>query len=66
MYDLWQVRRARNVVMHTSDMKVSEPDFQAYSQSMINLLNERNISASPRAQHAVAQIQRVCMILMHT
>ena len=58
---LHQVRNARNEIMHTSEFKVTEPDFRTYSQSMINLLNDVNISASPRAQHAVAQIQRVCM-----
>ena len=47
--------------MHTSDFKLTEGDFKSYSKSMVNLLNDVNISASPRAQHAVAQIQRVCI-----
>ena len=59
-----QVRQARNAVMHTPDMKVTEPDFKAYSQSMINLLNDPNISSSPRAKDAVAQIQTVCMFCL--
>ena len=56
-----QVRNARNAIMHTSEFKMTEPDFKIYSQSMINLLSDVNISASPRAQHAVANIQRVCL-----
>ena len=58
---LHQVRSARNDIMHTSDFKLTEGDFNSYSKSMVNLLNDVNISASPRAQHAVAKIQRVCI-----
>ena len=58
---LHQVRSARNDIMHTSDFKSTEGDFKSYSKSMVNLLNDVNISASPRARHAVVQIQRVCI-----
>ena len=58
---LHQVRSARNDIMHTSDFKLTEGDFKSYSKSMVNILNDVNISTSPRAQHAVAQIQRVCI-----
>ena len=58
---LHQVRSARNDIMHTSDFKLTEGNFKSYSKSMVNLLKDVNISASPRAQHAVVQIQRVCI-----
>ena len=59
LFYLQQVRTARNAIMHTSTFKVTDPDLQLYSKSMINLLNDVNISASPRAQNAVTQIQKV-------
>ena len=57
----FQVRNARNGIMHTADMYLSAIDLQTYSQDMIDLLSDPGISCFKGAQLAVAEIQTVCM-----
>ena len=58
----FQVRKARNGIMHTADMKLSNADLQDYSQSMIDLLNDPGISCFHTAQLALKDIHSVCII----
>ena len=60
--NVFQVRKARNGIMHTADMKLSDADLQDYSQAMIDLLKDPGISCFPTAQLALAYIQSVRMI----
>ena len=57
-----QVRKARNDIMHTADMKLSNADLHTCSQAMIDLLNDPGIACFPTAQLALADIQSVRMI----
>ena len=63
---VFQVRKARNAIMHTADMKLSDADLKTYSQAMIDLLKDPGISCFKTAQHAVTEIQTVCMINENT
>ena len=60
---IFQVRKARNVIMHTADMKLSASDLQTYSQAMIDLLSDPGISSFQTAQLAITETQTVCMII---
>ena len=64
--NVFQVRKARNGIMHTADMKLSDADLQDYSQAMIDLLNDPGISCFPTAQLAVTYIQTVRILHWHT
>ena len=55
--------------MHTSDMKVSASDLGKYTRAMIDLLQDPGIYCYPRAQVAVTDIRKVCLLdskIMHT
>ena len=60
--NIFQVRKARNGIMHTADMALSDADLKTYSQAMIDLLKDPGISCFPTAQLAVTEIQTVSNI----
>ena len=57
---LLQVRQARNSIMHSVNMKLSEADFMALTQAMMTLLQDPKIIATqPSAQKASSEILKV-------
>ena len=55
----FQVRKARNDIMHTSNMKLSASEFNVHTKAMIDLLTDPSIKKFKSAQLAVTEIQKV-------
>ena len=55
----FQVRKARNDIMHTSNMKLSASEFNVHTKAMIDLLTDPSIKKFKSAQLAVTDIQKV-------
>ena len=55
----FQVRKARNDIMHTSNMKLSASEFNVHTKAMIDLLTDPSIKKIKSAQLAVTEIKKV-------
>ena len=55
----FQVRNARNDVMHTSNMKLSASEYNIHTQAMIDLLGDPSMKKFQSAQLALTEIQKV-------
>ena len=55
----FQVRNARNDVMHTSNMKLSASEYNMHTQAMIDLLNDPSMKKFQSAQLALTEILKV-------
>ena len=55
----FQVRNARNDVMHTSNMKLSASEYNMHTQAMIDLLADPSMKEFQSAQLASTEIQKV-------
>ena len=55
----FQVRNARNDVMHTSNMKLSASEYNMHTQAMIDLLADPSMKKFQSAQLALTEIQKV-------
>lgn len=57
----FQVQFARNAVMHSASMKLSQQDFQTHTNAMIDLLTDPLfICTDQKAQDASKAIKEVC------